>query len=108
MEYWNTGFGGLGSFFMDGMDQKIKSDHDPLLNPTIPFFHSSKGGSSTFHYSMGYLTAKTTPLGITKAWSSGPGFFIRWKNQIQFGYWKKKLFFFGGRCFKSSESSGKE
>jgi hypothetical protein len=41
MEYWNTGFGGLRSFFIDGMDQKIESDHDPLLNPTIPFFHHS-------------------------------------------------------------------
>jgi hypothetical protein len=40
-EYWNTGFGGIRSFYMDGKDQKTKSDHRPLLIPNIPFFQYS-------------------------------------------------------------------
>jgi len=39
-------------FYMDGTNQKIKTDCYPLLIPDIPFFN----------YSMGYQTAKTTPL----------------------------------------------
>jgi hypothetical protein len=55
-------------FYMEGMDQKIKSDHHPFLIPNIPFFQYSiiplfRGGPST-------------PLwGETKAESFGPGFF---------------------------------
>jgi hypothetical protein len=44
MEYWNVGILGLSEldlFHMDGTDQKIKSDHHPLLIPNIPFFHFS-------------------------------------------------------------------
>jgi hypothetical protein len=36
---------------MDGMNQKIKSDHHPLLISNIPLFH----------HSMGYPTANITP-----------------------------------------------
>jgi hypothetical protein len=60
LEYW-VGWNEI-CFYGVGRDQK-KSDLYPLLIPNIPFFHPSKGGSSTFHFSMGYLTAKTTPLG---------------------------------------------
>jgi len=28
-------------FYIDGADQKIKSDHVPLFTPNIPFFHYS-------------------------------------------------------------------
>jgi hypothetical protein len=47
MEFWNVGI--LKThvwrheiyFYIDGTDQKIKSDHHPLLIPNIPFFHHS-------------------------------------------------------------------
>ena len=48
MEYWKNGMLGFVDcvllYYTDGMDQKIKSDHDPLLTPifhfsTIPIFH---------------------------------------------------------------------
>jgi hypothetical protein len=41
MEYWNVGIlVKLNEiyFYMDGTDQKIKSDHPPLLMSNIPFF----------------------------------------------------------------------
>jgi hypothetical protein len=41
MEYWNAGILGLAEFdllFIDGTEQKIKSDHHPLLILNIPFF----------------------------------------------------------------------
>jgi len=44
MEYWNVGILGLPEldlFYLDGTDQKIKSDHHPLLIPNIPFFQYS-------------------------------------------------------------------
>jgi hypothetical protein len=42
MECWNIGFGGRRSvFYMDGTEQKIKTDSHPLLIPNIPFFHHS-------------------------------------------------------------------
>ena len=56
MEWWKVGILGLADeihFYIDGADQKIKSDHVPLFTPNIPFFH----------YSMGYVTVNTTALG---------------------------------------------
>jgi hypothetical protein len=47
MEYWNVGILKIRVwlneiyFYMEGMDQKIKSDHHPFLIPNIPFFHHS-------------------------------------------------------------------
>jgi hypothetical protein len=42
MECWNTGFGGMKSmFYIDDIDQKLKSEHHPLFIPNIPFFHLS-------------------------------------------------------------------
>ena len=41
MEYWRVGILGLAEldlFYMDGKDQKIKSEYHPLLMPNIPFF----------------------------------------------------------------------
>jgi hypothetical protein len=61
LEYWNVGVLGLRNeiyFSKDGAEQEIKSDHHPLL---IRYIHYSILPS--FHYSMGYLTANTTPLG---------------------------------------------
>jgi len=74
MEYWNVGILKIHVwlnkiyFYMEGMDQKIKSDHHPFLIPNIPFFHHSI--IPLFH------GGPSTPLwGETKAGSSGPGFF---------------------------------
>jgi len=45
--YWNNGmledwvWRNEICFYMDGTDQKIKSDHHPFLIPNIPFFHHS-------------------------------------------------------------------
>jgi hypothetical protein len=33
-------------FYMEGMDQKIKSDHHPFLIPNIPLFHYSVGAQA--------------------------------------------------------------
>jgi hypothetical protein len=47
MEYWNVGILKTSVwpnkiyFYVDGADQKIKSDHHPLFIPNIPFFHDS-------------------------------------------------------------------
>jgi hypothetical protein len=57
MGYWNNGMSKIRLwrvrilktrvwrneiyFYLDGTDQKIKSDHHPLLIPNIPFFHHS-------------------------------------------------------------------
>jgi len=44
MEYWNVGilgFAELDLFLMQLTEEKIKSDHHPLLVPNIPFFHNS-------------------------------------------------------------------
>jgi hypothetical protein len=44
---WNTGMMEYWvwrkeiHFYIDGTDQKIKSDHHPFCNPNIPFFHHS-------------------------------------------------------------------
>jgi hypothetical protein len=64
MECWDIGLGGRRSVFK-GLAEVIKigSDLYLLLIPNIPFFHPSKGGSSTFHYPMGQLMANTAPLG---------------------------------------------
>jgi hypothetical protein len=66
MEYWSDGILGMAEWYLflsewHGSENKI--GHNPLLIRKIPFFHSSKGGSSTFHYSMGFLTANRTPPG---------------------------------------------
>jgi hypothetical protein len=59
MGYWNNGileywvWRNEIYFYKDVIDQKLKSEHHPLFIPNIPFFH----------YSIGYLTAKATPLG---------------------------------------------
>jgi hypothetical protein len=63
MEYWNAGILGLVEldlFYVDGKDQKIKSEQQPLLIPNIPFFSPIR--RPVFQYSMGSRTANTTPL----------------------------------------------
>jgi len=39
MEYWV--YWNEIHFYMDDIDQKIKSEHHPLFIPTIPSFHHS-------------------------------------------------------------------
>jgi len=41
MEYWVWRTTICFYIYMDGMDQKIKSGHDPILNPNIPIFQYS-------------------------------------------------------------------
>jgi len=42
MECWNDGFSGIEIlFYWGGTDQKLKSDHHPILIPNIPLFHHS-------------------------------------------------------------------
>jgi len=44
MEYWNaenTRLAELDLFYVNGKDQKIKSEQQPLLIPNIPFFQHS-------------------------------------------------------------------
>jgi hypothetical protein len=41
MEYWNTGFVGTRSILIFDTAIRVKSDHSPLLDIIIPFFHYS-------------------------------------------------------------------
>jgi len=41
MECWNFEFAGMGSAFIEGRQQKLKSDRYPRFNTTIPYFHHS-------------------------------------------------------------------
>ncbi|CAB1081220.1 hypothetical protein D1AOALGA4SA_8876 [Olavius algarvensis Delta 1 endosymbiont] len=59
----------------DGLDQFIKSDRHPLSISNILFFHSSRGGSATFQYSIRSLSKTPPILGEIKAGLSGLGFF---------------------------------
>jgi hypothetical protein len=54
MGYWNNG---MLEYWVwrDDYNQKLKSEHHPLFIPNIPY--------PLFHYSIGLLTANTTPLG---------------------------------------------
>jgi hypothetical protein len=56
MECWNIGFDGMRSVFMGLAEIKNKIRTISAFDPQYSIFPS-------FHYSMGYLTVKTTPLG---------------------------------------------
>jgi hypothetical protein len=81
MEYWNSGkMEYWGSKADDGLI--LLSDQCPLYKNRShstkrgsSVFQPSKGGSSTFHYSIIPLGLKHTPPGLTKAGPSGLGFF---------------------------------
>jgi hypothetical protein len=57
MECWNTGFGGMRSTLYRWPSLEIKIRTSSVSHTQYSIF-------PPFHYSMGYLTANTTPLGV--------------------------------------------
>jgi hypothetical protein len=70
MEYWNVGILGMAEldlFYVDGRDQKIKSDQKLLLIPNIPFFspirrlYEPEASIPLFH---GFSNGQHHPTGV--------------------------------------------
>jgi hypothetical protein len=61
LEYFGImGPKGLILFFDTAVKTEIKIRTNSIFKPNIPLFHPSKGGSSTFHHSIGRLMVNST------------------------------------------------